>query len=83
MGIRELCADLSRSIKQVHEGEDIVVTDRGVPVARIVPMNGERKIDKLIAAGLVEPVPKKWDGPRPRPVKARGTVSDLVAEQRR
>ena len=83
VGIRELRADLSRYLKQVHDGEDIVVTDRGVPVARIVPMNGQRKIDRLIAAGLVEPAPKPWEGPPPRPVKAKGTVSDLVTEQRR
>ncbi len=82
VGIRELRAHLSRYIEQVHDGEDIVVTDRGVPVARIVPMNGERKIDRLIAAGLVRPAPKP-KGPPPRPVKTDGTVSDLVAEQRR
>ena len=40
------------------------------------------QIDKLIAAGLVRPVPKPKGAP-PRPVKARGTVSDLVSEQRR
>lgn len=82
VGIRELRADLSRYLQRVHGGEDIVVTDRGVPVARIVPMNGQRKIDRLIAAGLVRPVPKP-KGPPPRPVKAKGTVSDLVSEQRR
>jgi prevent-host-death family protein len=82
VGIRELRADLSRYIRRVHDGEDIVVTDRGVPVARIVPMNGQRKIDRLIAAGLVLPTPKP-KGPPPRPIKTDGTVSDLVAEQRR
>lgn len=83
VGIRELRADLSRLIKLVRDGDEVVVTDRGIPVARIIPMNGQRKIDKLIAAGLVEPAPKPWKGPPPRPVKAKGTVSDLVAEQRR
>lgn len=82
VGIRELRAHLSRYLERIHDGEDIVVTDRGVPVARIVPMDGQRKIDRLIAAGLVQPVAKP-QGPPPRPVKAKGTVSDLVAEQRR
>jgi prevent-host-death family protein len=82
VGIRELRAHLSRYLERVYDGEDIVVTDRGVPVARIVPMNGQRKIDRLIAAGLVQAVPKP-KGPPPRPVTAKGTVSDLVAEQRR
>ena len=83
VGIRDLRADLSRWIKRVREGEELLITDRGKPVARIVPMDGQRKIDKLIAAGLVSPSPKPWHGPPPRPVKAKGTVSDLVAEQRR
>jgi prevent-host-death family protein len=83
VGIRELRADLSRWIKRVGEGEELLVTDRGKPVARILPASGERKIDRLIAAGLVSPTPKPWPGPSPKPVKAQGTVSDLVAEQRR
>ena len=76
-------ADLSRWIKRVREGEELLVTDRGKPVARILPMDGQRKIDKLIAAGLISPAPKPWHGPPPKPVKAKGIVSDLVAEQRR
>ena len=83
VGIRELRADLSRWIKRVREGEEVLVTDRGKPVARIVPADGLRKIDRLIAAGLIQPAPKPWRGPPPRPIKAKGTVSDLVAEQRR
>lgn len=82
VGIRELRAHLSRYIDRVRDGEDIVVTDRGVAVARIVPMDGQRKIDRLIAAGLVSAASKP-KGPPPRPVKTRGTVSDLVSEQRR
>jgi prevent-host-death family protein len=83
VGIRELRADLSRWIKRVQAGEDVLVTDRGTPVARIVPMDGQRKIDRLIAAGIVAPAPKPWHGPPPRPIMAKGTVSDLVADQRR
>jgi prevent-host-death family protein len=83
VGIRELRADFSRWIKRVREGEEVLVTDRGKPVARIVPVDGQRKIDRLIAAGLLAPTPKPWRGPLPKPVKAKGTVSDLVAEQRR
>ena len=67
----------------MREGEEVLVTDRGKPVARILPMDGQRKIDKLIAAGLISPAPKPWRGPPPKPVKAKGIVSDLVAEQRR
>ena len=55
VGIRELRAGLSRYVERVKRGEEIVVTERGRPVARLVPMNGERKIDRLIREGTLIP----------------------------
>jgi prevent-host-death family protein len=83
VGIRELRADLSRYLKRVREGEEIVVTDRGNPIAKISPTNGRSRIDELIAAGVVTPPTNR--GPRtvPKPIKIRGGISDLVDEQRR
>ena len=83
VGIRELRADLSRYLKRVREGEEIVVTDRGTPIARISPTDGRSKLDELIAAGVVTPAPNR--GPRtiPKPIKIRGGISDLLDEQRR
>ena len=83
VGIRELRAHLSRYVRRAQEGEEIVVTDRGLPVARLLPASGERAIDRLIRLGLVEPAPVKGGIEPPEPIRARGTVSDLVAEQRR
>lgn len=83
VGIRELRAHLSRYLDQVREGEEIVVTDRGKPIARISPANGRSKLDELIAAGVVTlPVNR---GPRtvPKPIKIKGGISDLIDEQRR
>lgn len=77
VGIRELRAHLSRFIDQVEAGDEITVTHRGPPVARIVPANGRSKLDQLIDAGLVIPA-KRRSGRLPKPIKARGTVSDLV-----
>jgi prevent-host-death family protein len=83
VGIRELRADLSRFIKRVREGEEIVVTDRGKAVARIVPLDGQRKIDQLIAAGIVKPAPRPWSGELPKPIEGAGPLSDIVLEDRR
>jgi prevent-host-death family protein len=83
VGIRELRAHLSRYLDQVREGEEIVVTDRGKPIAKISPTNGRSRIDELIAAGvLTAPVNR---GPRtvPKPITIKGGISDLVDEQRR
>jgi prevent-host-death family protein len=83
VGIRELRADLSRWLKRVQQGEEVLITDRGKPIARIVQADGRSRLDELIAAGIVRAAPHR--GPRrvPRPVQLYATVSDLVAEQRR
>jgi prevent-host-death family protein len=83
VGIRELRAHLSGYLDQVREGEEIVVTDRGTPIARISPANGRSKLDELIAAGVVEPAPRKTSRKLPKPIRIEGGLSDLVAEGRR
>ena len=82
VGIRELRAGLSRYVERVKQGEEIVVTDHGKPVARLVPMNGERKIDRLIREGVVIPA-RSHTGWRPeRLIPVEGSVSEIVIEQR-
>jgi prevent-host-death family protein len=81
--VRELRGRLSDYLARVREGQEVVVTERGMAVARIVPIEGGRALDKAVAEGLVSPAPH---GARARParrIRARGPVSDLVAEQRR
>ena len=80
--MRELRDHLSRYLDQVQAGAEVVVTDRGRAIARVLPIGGERAIDRLIREGLVTPA-KQRRRQRPRPVKAAGPVSDLVTEQRR
>lgn len=83
VGIRELRAGLSRYVERVKSGEEIVVTEHGRPVARLVPLNGERKIDRLIREGVVTPA-RSRTGWRPEPItpKSGATVSDIIIEQR-
>jgi prevent-host-death family protein len=54
IGVRELRQHASRYLARVRAGETIEVTDRGRPVARLVPI-GEPSWDDLIAAGIVTP----------------------------
>ncbi|HMG44385.1 MAG TPA: type II toxin-antitoxin system prevent-host-death family antitoxin [Acidimicrobiales bacterium] len=83
VGIRDLRDNLSRYIERVRGGDELVITDRGSAVARIVPVEGGRRLDRLVAEGLVTPAARRQRTRPARRVKARGTVSDLVAEQRR
>lgn len=82
IGVRELRDGLSRHLAHVRAGHTVTVTDHGVPVARIVPIGAPSALEQLIADGRVTPA-KRPKQPSGRRVKAAGTVSDLVTEQRR
>lgn len=58
VGVRELREHLSALLRQVKEGHEFTVTDRGKPVARIVPIAGLSKLEQLIAEGKVT-MPKR------------------------
>ena len=74
--------NLSRYLDRVRGGEEMVVTDRGRAIARVLPIGAERALDKLIAAGVITPA-RQAKQPAGKPIKTKGTVSDLVADQRR
>lgn len=83
VGVRELRDHLSRYLERVKAGEDLLITEHDRPIARLSPLDGQRTIDRLIAAGVVERAQtRKRSRPR-RLVTAEGSVSELVAEQRR
>ena len=52
VGIRALRQNLSVYLRRIHRGERFEVTDRGRPVALLVPLTGnESPLEKLIAQG--------------------------------
>jgi prevent-host-death family protein len=76
-------AHLSEWVERARAGEEVVLTDRGRPVARLVPADHRSFLERLEAEGVVGPSP----GPKPkaselRKVRAKGSVSDVVIEQR-
>ena len=86
VGVRELRLQLSRYLSAVKEGQELVVTEHGHPIARLIPTqaNSTRLAD-LIAHGDAEAAQIKHDDWLPEPIElAQGViVSDLAAEQRR
>ncbi|WP_029144280.1 type II toxin-antitoxin system Phd/YefM family antitoxin [Microbacterium luticocti] len=82
VGIRELRDGLSRYVAAARDGEEIVVTDHGRAVARLVPYRAPSVLESLIARGLVTPAAQSRTE-LPEPIVAQGTVSDLIAQQRR
>ena len=85
VGIRELKARLSKYLKQVKAGSILVITERGKPIGRIVPIRptGEAKMQGLIEAGILA-----WSGRKLVPMapvaqtRDSGTVADLLLEDR-
>lgn len=57
--ISKLKAKLSEYLASVRAGEEIIVTDRGRPVARVVPIRGvrdlESRVDVLVRSGHLRP----------------------------
>jgi prevent-host-death family protein len=69
---------------RVKEGEEVIVTDRGKPVARLSALgHSTDRLAELIAAGVVRPAKRSTRRAPKRRIKPRGSVSELVAEQRR
>lgn len=81
VAVSELKASLSRFLAAVKEGEEIIVTDRGKPVAKLVPVTRDEtdRPPHLLAlerAGMVKigtgGLPHGfWDLPRPKDPKNR------------
>ncbi|MFZ5916071.1 MAG: type II toxin-antitoxin system Phd/YefM family antitoxin [Chloroflexota bacterium] len=85
VGIRELKKRLSRYIRQVESGDTVVVTLRGKPVGRIVPLKPslEARLQGVLQTGLAA-----WSGRKLAPIEpvtqTQGgrTVADLLLEDR-
>jgi prevent-host-death family protein len=78
VGIRELRDRLKHYVETARRGQDVIITDRGRPVARLVALHEERPVDRLIRAGLATP-PRRPKGDADwTPVPSEGSVSDLI-----
>jgi prevent-host-death family protein len=73
IGVRELRQQASRWLRRVAAGESFEVTDRGRPVALLVPAPGRQGLEALLAAGrarLGEGRLNELGPPRPAPAGA-------------
>ena len=82
VGVRDLHDRLSEHLERVEQGAQIIVTRRGRPIARLSAVGDEDPLGDLVRRGLITPPARARSARRAR-VSARGSVSDLVAEQRR
>lgn len=82
-GIRELRQNASGLIRRVIEGETIEVTERGRPVARIVPLHGRSVLDQMIAEGRSTAARGDLLNVQPSaPVSGQRSLSEVLADLR-
>jgi prevent-host-death family protein len=74
---------LSAYLDRVRDGEEIVITDRGRPVARLTSVDPDvDRLQLLIEHGVITPASAPRSLPKRR-IRAQGSLSDAVADQRR
>ena len=74
IGVRELKASLSETLRAVGRGEQVRVTLRGRPLADIVPAGAAAEDDRLrelVAEGRVTPPARHMYQPSARPMTSR------------
>ncbi|MDQ3030725.1 MAG: type II toxin-antitoxin system prevent-host-death family antitoxin [Actinomycetota bacterium] len=83
VGVAQLRQGLKEWIARVQGGDEVIITDRGKPVARLTQIGVPTALDRLVAEGRVSQ-PK-----RPRPpargldrIQGRGAVSQYVTDER-
>ena len=77
IGIRELKQNLSKYLEKVANGELVVVTDRGIAKAMIVPIPGGDQMTVGIEEGWLTP-PKKT-GHLHSPLNLKGEIRTIDA----
>lgn len=88
-GIKEAKNNLSRYLDQVKAGEEILITDRGKPVARIVREDRGRQqlreaLAPLIRKGVIALPTRSLIKDNLSPLEVSGKpVSEMVIEDRR
>ncbi len=86
-GVREAKARLSQLLDDVRRGRDWTITDRGEPIARLVPVTQESvplhvRLRRLEQQGVLEPPPgRTLPLPPPLPLK-KGLARKILDEDR-
>jgi prevent-host-death family protein len=84
VAVSDLRAHLSEWLQRARDGDEVVITERGVPIARLLGIGAGSTLERLTAEGVIGR-PGRAQRPaasgRSRPTVNR-PVSDLVSEQR-
>lgn len=81
VGIRELQQNASSVVARAAAGEELVVTERGRPVARIVPLRSSVR-DSMTASGRLRPPASQFELPEPVEAGAGTDTQQLLDDLR-
>ncbi|MGH2404213.1 MAG: type II toxin-antitoxin system Phd/YefM family antitoxin [bacterium] len=87
LGLREANQQFSKAIRAVKAGEEVVLTERGKPIAVIQPfpaVSGEEEaVQRMVAAGLLRPalIPRPMGPWKPLRIKG-GPITKTLREMR-
>ena len=88
VGIREAKVHLSRYLRMVRKGAEIIITDRGKPVGKIVPMEATElplaeRIKRLEVQGVVVRQQRKSEGKIPAASPLAGSIAQKILQEDR
>ena len=88
VGIREAKSNLSKLLRMVEKGNEIVLTDRGRPVGKIVPFVREAlplasRVKEMEYAGIIEPTTGKGPGSLPPAIPVEEEVAQRFLKEER
>lgn len=88
VGIRDAKIHLSKFIKMVQNGSEIILTDRGRPVGKIVPIQAKElplssRIKKLEDMGILEVLPQKNQKKLPLPISVPNDIAQTMLKEDR
>ena len=84
VSVSALRAELKQWIEAARTGEDVVITERGIPVARLSGIESADLLTRLEREGLLTPSTTQRPAARTADkAAAKGGVSDLVRRLRR
>jgi antitoxin (DNA-binding transcriptional repressor) of toxin-antitoxin stability system len=88
-GIKDLKNNLSKDLYRIKKREDLLITERGKIIARIIPENNRKMefletLRPLIKEGLVKMPSRKLNKDIPSPAVVPGKpISEIALETRR
>lgn len=87
MGLREANQQFSKAIKAVKSGQEVVLTERGKPIAVIKPLpeveDVEARLRQLERAGLLHGATRPGPMPPFKPVRLKGRpITETLREDR-